>query len=253
MNLRLKRVRGYHKFLRKTDGILVNNPIIVCGLALPLAVVPATRLISATALVFAMLIAYLPVLMLAAAFGERVPRWLRAVIYPLFSILLLIPTRILIRAISPTITESLGVYFSLICVSTMIIAGTEFAAKNRKMLTVLRYGTFNWIGFSLVILIIAFIRELIGAKSLWGIPMPWIKYQIPGMAMAFMGFIILGFFAAFCKFIHRLIMLAQIKATGENESANVLLNETIDFIEEPTRQHPKQRKDDRRHTERRVR
>ena len=58
MNLTL--VRKYNKLLRKTDGILLHNPLLTLGLALPLAIIPSYGLIGTAAVSVAMLVCFVP-------------------------------------------------------------------------------------------------------------------------------------------------------------------------------------------------
>ena len=119
MNLTL--VRKYNKLLRKTDGILLHNPLLTLGLALPLAIIPSYGLIGTAAVSVAMLVCFVPTVFLSGLIGNRLPLWLRVVVYPVVSCLLLIPARYLVQNISPLIFDTLGVYFSLICVNSLLM------------------------------------------------------------------------------------------------------------------------------------
>ena len=101
MNLTL--VRKYNKLLRKTDGILLHNPLLTLGLALPLAIIPSYGLIGTAAVSVAMLVCFVPTVFLSGLIGNRLPLWLRVVVYPVVSCLLLIPARYLVQNISPLI------------------------------------------------------------------------------------------------------------------------------------------------------
>lgn len=209
--LNLKHARPYRRFLNRTEGILIKNPVLVCGVALPLAAVPTTSINSAVALIVAMLFAYVPVVLVASLVGERISFWLRVALYPALAAILLIPARMAVRFLLPTVFDSLGGYFSLICVAGMLFAGVEEAVKRKKFLSALRFSLFNWIGFSLVMLLMGLIRELIGSGTLAGMPVPFIKAPVPGVLMAFAGFILLGMGAAFCRFLHRVLTFVMLR------------------------------------------
>lgn len=215
--MKLNYARKYRRILHKTEGIFYKNPVLACGLALPLAVVPTTSLNSAVALIVAMFIVYLPTLLLASLIGERLPRWLRTAVYPLVAAVLLLPSRLAVRSFSPTIFDTLGVYFSLICVSTLIIYGVERVIVMKKPGDAFRFGLWNWVGFSLVILLVSFFRELIGGGTLWGFPMKFIKAPMPGLLVAFFGFILLGFLAALAKLVHRGLNFFLLRAALPHE------------------------------------
>ena len=57
--------------------------------------------------------------------AQKGPAARRAVLYPLISCLLLIPSRMMVKNVSPLIFDSLGVYFSLICVNSLLIYTVE--------------------------------------------------------------------------------------------------------------------------------
>lgn len=76
MNLTL--VRKYNKLLRKTDGILLHNPLLTLGLALPLAIIPSYGLIGTAAVSVAMLVCFVPTVFLSGLIGNRLPLWLRS-------------------------------------------------------------------------------------------------------------------------------------------------------------------------------
>lgn len=137
MNLTL--VRKYNKLLRKTDGILLHNPLLTLGLALPLAIIPSYGLIGTAAVSVAMLVCFVPTVFLSGLIGNRLPLWLRVVVYPVVSCLLLIPARYLVQNISPLIFDTLGVYFSLICVNSLLMYSIE-KVQNKKPVAVLTFA-----------------------------------------------------------------------------------------------------------------
>lgn len=165
MNLTL--VRKYNKLLRKTDGILLHNPLLTLGLALPLAIIPSYGLIGTAAVSVAMLVCFVPTVFLSGLIGNRLPLWLRVVVYPVVSCLLLIPARYLVQNISPLIFDTLGVYFSLICVNSLLMYSIE-KVQNKKPVAVLTFALRQWLGACLIAFLCGAIRELLANGSLWG-------------------------------------------------------------------------------------
>ena len=117
--MNLTYVRKYQRFLRKTQGIFYKNPLLSLGLALPLVVIPSYGLTGTTAISAVMLVCFIPTVLIASLLRKKVPQPWRAVLYPLISCLLLIPSRMMVKNVSPLIFDSLGVYFSLICVNSL--------------------------------------------------------------------------------------------------------------------------------------
>ena len=171
--MKLTRARKYEKILHKTRGIFYKNPLLSLGLALPLAVIPSYNLIATTAVSLSMLICFVPAVLLASLIGKRIASPWQVVVYPLVSCLLLIPTRILLVTLFPMIQDTLGIYLSLVCVNSLLM-----------------YATGSLFGFTI----------------LSDAP------RLPVAQMAMGGFILLAFFAAFCRTIHRLILTLAMKA-----------------------------------------
>ena len=158
--MNLTRTRKYYHFLRKTDGIFLRNPILSLGLALPLAVIPSYGIAGTTAISLAMLLCFVPIVFIASILGDKVPTYLRVIIYPLLSCLLLIPASGVVKKISPVIFDTLGVYFSLICVNSLMTYSVE-KAHVKKPGAALGFALRQWIGASLVCFVCGFIRKLL--------------------------------------------------------------------------------------------
>ena len=197
--MKLTHARKYEKILRKTRGIFYKNPLLSLGLALPLAVIPSYNLIATTAVSLSMLICFVPAVLLASLIGKRIASPWQVVVYPLVSCLLLIPTRILLVTLFPMIQDTLGIYLSLVCVNSLLM----YATGNMLRL---------WLGASLVAFVCGAIRELCATGSLFGFTILSDAPRLPVAQMAMGGFILLAFFAAFCRTIHRLILTLAMKA-----------------------------------------
>ena len=203
--MKLTRARKYEKILRKTRGIFYKNPLLSLGLALPLAVIPSYNLIATTAVSLSMLICFVPAVLLASLIGKRIASPWQVVVYPLVSCLLLIPTRILLVTLFPMIQDTLGIYLSLVCVNSLLMYATG-KASEQKTGQALGFALRLWLGASLVAFVCGAIRELFGFIFLSDAP------RLPVAQMAMGGFILLAFFAAFCRTIHRLILTLAMKA-----------------------------------------
>ncbi len=77
--------------------------------------------------------------------------------------------QMLVKAFAPALDESLGIYLPLIVVNCIILARAEmFASKNTVFNSVLD-GIGMGLGFTLALFLMGFIRELIGAGTIFGI------------------------------------------------------------------------------------
>ena len=161
-----------------------------------------------------MLVCFVPTVFLSGLIGNRLPLWLRVVVYPVVSCLLLIPARYLVQNISPLIFDTLGVYFSLICVNSLLMYSIE-KVQNKKPIAVLTFALRQWLGACLIAFLCGAIRELLANGSLWGFVILKDLPRLPVAQMALGGFILFGFLAALCRLIHRLILSFSLKA-GSN-------------------------------------
>ncbi len=211
--MNLTYVRKYNRFLRKTEGILLNNPILTMGLALPLIVIPSYGLMGTTAVSLAMLICFVPSVVVSSIIKDKIPHWLQAVVYPILSCLLLIPAKFLVQNISPLIFDTLGIYFSLICVNSLLMFSVE-KVQQKKPVAALVFAVRQWLGASLVAFLCGMIRELMAAGSLWGIPVLKNTPHFPVAQMAMGGFILLGFLTALFRLIHRIILFFTLNASA---------------------------------------
>ena len=102
----------------------------------------------------------------------------------------------LIKAFVPSLYAALGVYLPLIVVNCIILGRAEmFAAKN-KMLDSIFDGIGMGLGFTLIIVIMASIRELLGEGSWFGISIIPEEYTIGVMTRSPGGFLTYGLLMA---------------------------------------------------------
>lgn len=93
--------------------------------------------------------------------------------------------QMLVKAFAPSIDASLGIYLPLIVVNCIILARAEmFASKNSVGLSALD-GLGMGIGFTAVLTVMGAIREILGAGSVFGLPVtakfisPMIVFLLP--------------------------------------------------------------------------
>ena len=117
--MKLEKLRKHRKHKRWLEGIFSNNPVSVGGLALPFAVMITSSLKNSVAVSIVLACSLIPTVLLAALIGTKVPRWAGAMIYPMFSMVLVVACTPLILPIAPEVTDSLGVYLPILAVNTL--------------------------------------------------------------------------------------------------------------------------------------
>ena len=114
---------------------------------------------------------------------------------------------LLLQAYLPDIAESLGVFIPLIVVNCIILARAEsFASKNGVLPSAVD-GICQGIGYTLVLLVMSAIRELLGSGTLAGNRIFPAEYGALMMVLPVGGFLTLGCLIA-------LMQWAQDKAKG---------------------------------------
>ena len=109
-----------------------------------------------------------------------------------------------LQAYLPDLASSFGLFIPLIVVNCIILARAEaFASKNNPIMSALD-GVGMGLGFTGALCIISAIREILGAGTIWGIPLYGGAIQPMGiMIMAPGGFIVLGLLVGTINFIVR--------------------------------------------------
>lgn len=108
-----------------------------------------------------------------SAIRKLIPSRIRMMVETMIIATYVIIVDIVLRAYLPDIWQKLGPYVGLIITNCIVMGRTEaFALSNPAGLSLID-GLASGIGYSYVLLIIAFFRELLGSGSLWG-------YQILG-------------------------------------------------------------------------
>lgn len=103
----------------------------------------------------------------------------------------------------PAISQSLGPYVPLIVVNCLILGRQEAFSSKNKIGRSLLDGIGMGLGFSLVLIALGMVRELLGSGSIFGITLlgewfePWMVMILPPGA-----FLTLGFFIAIANWIN---------------------------------------------------
>ena len=177
------------------SGIGVNNPVFVqiLGICSTLAVTNVLKntVVMCAGLVFVTGLSNLTVSVLRQYIPGRVRMMVETLIIAAWVILV----DIALRAYLPDISRQLGPYVGLIITNCIVMGRAEaFALSNPPGLSLVD-GLASGIGYSYVLLAIAFARELLGSGSIWGFRVLgdwWVNWNL--MVMAPGGFFMLALF-----------------------------------------------------------
>jgi Na+-transporting NADH:ubiquinone oxidoreductase subunit D len=167
------------------DGLFRNNPILVqvLGICSTLAV---TNVLKNTVV---MCVALIYVLVVSGAIVSLIRAWIPPRVRMMVEILVISTSVILVdialRAWLPEMSRQLGAYVGLIITNCIVMGRSEaFAISNPPHLAALD-GLASGLGYSLILLLIAVIREPLGFGTLWGVPVMgagWTNWSIMVMA-----------------------------------------------------------------------
>lgn len=226
----LYKTRKHDRHMRHYEGFIRDNSVLTMGLALPFAISATYSLQAAVCVIIGMVVVTLPVMLLSNILGKIMPSWVRIPIYVLIAIGLLIPTQMLLSAAFPTEMSSLGIYFPIIAVNTLMIHRSEKAGVRRTMPAVLLDAVMNLLGFSVVMLLAATLREAFGNGTLWDGSLG-IGFKLSGLLIPFGGCLVVAFMAAGAKFLGRFwrFMLYQSDLRQKNYPAPGFEDEEFDY------------------------
>ncbi len=131
-----------------------------------------------------------------------IPRKVRMIVQTLIIAFYVIIVDILLRAYLPDVSKALGPYVGLIITNCIIMGRAEAFAQSNGPLISFWDGITSGLGYMWVLMVIAFIRELMGFGTLFGykiLPSGFTPWTI--MVMAPSAFFLLGTFIWIAKTI----------------------------------------------------
>ncbi|WBW50075.1 NADH:ubiquinone reductase (Na(+)-transporting) subunit D [Peptoniphilus equinus] len=152
------------------NGLFADNPVIfqIIGICSALAVtnLMMNSLIMGLALVFVTGLSSFTVSLLK----DRTPAHIRMLVQVLIISAYVIIVNIFLQAYMPAMSKALGPYVGLIITNCIIMGRAEAYAISNPPVASLLDGMAAGLGYTAVLLAIAFVRELLGFGTLFGIP-----------------------------------------------------------------------------------
>lgn len=204
--------RRYKARHRTLDAIFIRNPGLVLGFDLPFLIATSTSLKNAVAMSIEMAGIHLVTMAVSVIFARKLPLWVRSVITTVVAAVMMILIRELLFFMFKDIANSLGMYIYLLAINGLTLFQSLSLTPRSKLVPVLKKEMFHVLAFVFTIFTLSFLREYFGYGTLWGVDMA-VKYKLGGLAIPFMGFIMLGFMLAFVRFFnHKMIGMAMNEA-----------------------------------------
>ena len=119
--------------------------------------------------------------------------------------------QMLMEAFMPGVVNMLGVHLAALAVSAVPFRDAEEVADHNGEGRTIRVSLFTGLFFTVIMVICALIREVLGNATLWGKPIGFLAdYKVSALAGAFGGYLILAFvLAAIRKLGEKIIVVPE--------------------------------------------
>lgn len=178
-------------------GVLFENPVFVLVLGTCPTLAVTKSLISALSMGLAAMAVLICSNVAISLLGKIIPDSVRIPCYIVIIAGFVTVVQMVMQAFLPELYELLGVYLALITVNCIILGRAEmFAAKNKVGESALD-GLGMGLGFTVALLLMALVREVLGNASFFGIAIPLLeKYKISFLVQSPGGFFVFGILIA---------------------------------------------------------
>ena len=176
-----------------TKGILKENPVLILVLGTCPTLAVTNNVFGAFGMGVAAMIVLICSNMLISALRKVIPDSVRIPSYIVIIAGFVTIVQMIVQAFLPDLYTLLGVYLPLIVVNCVILGRAEmFASKNNVVKSALD-GVGMGLGFTLALVSMATVREVLGSASFAGIAIPFLEpYKIAFLAKAPGGLLVYG-------------------------------------------------------------
>lgn len=182
------------------NGIIKENPIFVQVLGMCPTLATTTSAINGLGMGLSATVVLSLSNVLVSLLRKIIPTKIRIPIFVVVIASFVTIVQLCLKAFVPVLDEALGLFIPLIVVNCIILARAEgFAYKNPTLLS-LGDGLGNGLGFTLALVILGSVREIIGNGSIFGIDLlarfgyqPALIMILPPGAFLALGMLLAGF------------------------------------------------------------
>jgi Na+-transporting NADH:ubiquinone oxidoreductase subunit D len=175
------------------DGLHRNNPIVVAVLGICSSLAVTNRVENAIAMGLGVTFVVMASSAFISLIRNFIPSKVRMVTYMVIISAFVIIVQMFLEAYFPSIASALGAYVGLIITNCIVMGRAEaFAVKNPIRYTLVD-GFASGMGYTLVLLVVSIVRELLASGTLLGyqiMPDTWPNWVV--MSIAPGGFFVLG-------------------------------------------------------------
>ena len=151
------------------EGLITQNPVTVQLLGMCSTMAITTMLFNGIGMGLSVLVILTLSNIFISALRKIIPAKIRIACYIVVIATFVTMVDLILQAFVPALADSLGVFIPLIVVNCIILGRAEaFASKNTVGASALD-GIFQGLGYTIVLLILCFFRELLGNGTLLGL------------------------------------------------------------------------------------
>ena len=148
-----------------TKGIVISNPLFVLALGFCPALAVSISIDNALGMSVGVAVVLLGSNIIISAIRKFVPNMVRIPIFIVIIATFVTIVNLMFHAYVPSLYESLGIYLPLIVVNCIILGRAEAFASKNPMVSSIADALGISVGFMLALLIISFLRQMLGTGS----------------------------------------------------------------------------------------
>ena len=189
-----------------TNGVIASNPVFKLCLGTCPTLAVTTALTNGFAMGMATTLVLICSNVLISLLRKIIPEKVRIPAFVLIIATFVTIVQMVLKKFLPSINESLGVFIPLIVVNCIILGRAEAFAFSNSVGKSAIDGLGMGIGFTLALCLLAFVRELLGAGSVFGYKIPVLSnyamtiFVLPAGGFLTFGLLMAGVTAAVAHF-----------------------------------------------------
>ena len=151
-----------------TEGLITNNPVLVQQIGMCATMAITTTLFNGVGMGLSVLIILTCCNVVISAIRKLIPGEIRLAIFVVVIAGFVTIVDLLLQAFIPALSDALGVFIPLIVVNCIIIGRAEAFCQKNTVAASFFDGIFQGLGYTLVLLAMSIVRELLGKGTFGG-------------------------------------------------------------------------------------
>lgn len=180
--------------------LLRGTPSMVLALGAGFVMASSADIRAALGMGAAVLISMLLTSIVVSAIHKFIPAYAKLPVYLIIITGFVSIIEMLMEAFFPIVVDMLGAHLAALAVSAVIYRDAEEVADHHGEKTSIKTALTTGIFLTVIMVVCALIREILGNASIWGTEIPFLaNYKVSALAGAFGGYLVLAFVLAAIK------------------------------------------------------